>query len=109
MGVTSLLPPSLPITSGPVIDRVFGTGFHTALITIPVGEWYGPIQSGYGQHLVRVEYQTEAILPSLSDVRDRVEGEWRAAEMETMREDLSRAVLNRYRVSLPDAAAVLNK
>lgn len=109
LGAASLLPSRLPATPGPVIDRTFGTGFHAALLSFPVGQWRGPVESSYGQHLVRIESRTEAALPPLPDIRERVEAEWRAAEMETLRDSLERTLLSRYRVSLPDAATVLGQ
>ena len=37
------------------VARELGTAFSTAVFELPVGDWHGPIESGYGVHLVRVE------------------------------------------------------
>lgn len=109
LGPATLLPPSFPMTPAPVIDRTFGEGFHEALADLPVGQWQGPIESGYGLHLVRVIERRDAALPPLSETRDRVEAEWLASEMKKMRESFGQALLDRYTVSLPDAEEVLSQ
>ena len=38
--------------------RLFGAEFATALFEQKTGVWVGPIPSGYGMHLVRVEAMT---------------------------------------------------
>ena len=35
-------------------------------------DWFGPVESGYGMHLVFVEERTEGRLPELAGVRDAV-------------------------------------
>ncbi|MCV2886974.1 peptidylprolyl isomerase [Ruegeria aquimaris] len=109
LGSASLLPRSFPMTPAPVIDRTFGDGFHEALATLPVGQWQGPVESGYGLHLVRVIERMDAMLPPLSEIRDRVEAEWLAAETKKLRESFGQALLDRYTVTLPNAEEVLNR
>ncbi|MFG6157622.1 peptidyl-prolyl cis-trans isomerase [Halomonas sp. 1390] len=109
LGAASLMPAMVPMTAAPAVDRVFGTGFHAALADVPLGRWHGPIDSAYGQHLVRVTDRAEAVLPPLADIRDRVEAEWRAAQTKAMRERFAEALLERYSVTTPDAAEVLGQ
>ena len=58
------------------IARELGTGFATSVFELPVGDWQGPVESGYGIHLVRVEEREEGYLPEFETVRDRVETEY---------------------------------
>lgn len=109
LGGVSLLPASVPMTPVPVIDRMFGEDFHAALVDAPVGGWHGPVTSSYGQHFVRVTDRAGADMPPLSEIRDRVEAEWRAAQEREMRESFARTLLDRYAVTLPDAEEVLNR
>ena len=109
LGSPSLLPGSVAMTSAPIVERTFGTGFHEALAALPVGDWSGPVQSGYGWHLVRITDRSEPSLPPLSDIRDRVETEWRAAKTREVRENFGQALLKRYSVNLPRAEEVLAK
>ncbi|MFK7880936.1 peptidyl-prolyl cis-trans isomerase [Roseobacter sp.] len=109
IGKASLLPPTLPLTPAPVIDRTFGTGFHASLAELVADKWSGPVQSAYGQHLVRVIDAINGTISPLADIRDRVEAEWRASEMQQMRATFNAALLEQYSVSLPDPDAVLGQ
>jgi hypothetical protein len=109
LGAASLLPPSLAMTPAPAIDLTFGEGFSVVLLDLPIGEWQGPVESGYGLHLIRITDRVESSLPLLSEIRDRVEAEWLAAKMKEIRESVGLALLERYTVSLPKADEVLSR
>lgn len=109
MGGASLLPTSVPMTPVTVINGVFGTDFHVLLANLPLGSWQGLVRSAYGEHLVRVTARADTTLPPLSEIRDRVEAEWRAAQAKAMRDASAQALLSRYTVTLPDAAEVLGE
>jgi hypothetical protein len=64
--------------SGQDVERLFGGPFAAQLAELPVGRWSGPVESGYGLHLVLVRDRTPARLPDLAEVRDAVTNEWRA-------------------------------
>jgi hypothetical protein len=72
MGDRLMLSYDYPSTSVDGLDRDFGKGFGEALVGLPIGEWAGPVASGYGLHLVRVRERIESRLPSLEEVRERV-------------------------------------
>ena len=54
--------------------------FPGSLPALPVGRWSGPVESGYGLHLVLVRKRTAGRSPPLDEVRDAVLSEWRAAQ-----------------------------
>jgi hypothetical protein len=54
------------------LDRIFGSGFGSTVLSIPTGEWTGPIQSGYGLHIVRITNRTESRIPELKEVLQKV-------------------------------------
>jgi hypothetical protein len=58
------------------VARQFGGAFAEAVVKLPVGRWAGPVSSGYGAHLVKVESLAPGRLPPLADVRPLVEREW---------------------------------
>lgn len=74
---------------------VFGTGFARRVMAVPAGEWAGPIESGYGSHVVRVGERRPGGAPPLEAVRETVLRDWRAER----REEASRAALDRLRAS----------
>lgn len=102
-----LLPMTVQMTPTPVIDRTFGTGFADRLIALPPDNWQGPVDSAYGQHLVRVTGYTEGRIPALLEIRDQVEDNWRAARARESQDALTEALLARYSVELPSASDVL--
>lgn len=108
-GRGAMLPPSVPLTPAPSINRNFGLGFHEKLAKLTPGQWQGPVESAYGLHLVRVTDHRDKVLPQLADIRDRVEGEWRATKAVETREAFTQSLLQRYEVSLPSAAEVLDQ
>ncbi len=77
-GDPTMLPKSLPLTPVNVIDRQFGSGFSNHLDAAAIGTWQGPIQSGYGYHLVLVHEYTASSVPELSKIRPLVEREFLA-------------------------------
>jgi hypothetical protein len=58
------------------VARELGTAFATSVFELPVGDWHGPVESGYGIHLVRVEEREEGFLPEFEAVRNQVETEY---------------------------------
>ena len=82
------------------VARLFGEGFAARLTEAPVGRWAGPIESGYGLHVVRVRDRAEAHARPLSEVRDAVEREWRAARREETNEAFYRRLRSKYAVTV---------
>jgi hypothetical protein len=78
----------------------FGADFTTLLAKAPVGEWTGPLASGFGANLVFVEQRTEGRVPSLDEVRPQVLREWEnARRLETNRKFLE-SLLKQYEVTI---------
>ena len=82
-----LLAPRYEDIPQPEIASRFGAEFAAELEKQPVGRWVGPLASGYGLHLVRVEARRAGGPPALADVRPLVEREWSNAS----REEIARA------------------
>jgi hypothetical protein len=61
------------------VERLFGGAFAAQVAQLPVGRWSGPVESGYRLHLVLVREQAPASKPDLTEVREPVANEWRAA------------------------------
>ena len=58
------------------VAKQFGEKFAAKLAGLSLGQWRGPIESGYGVHLVFVSERTEGRVPALAEVRDAVRREW---------------------------------
>ncbi len=76
LGEPSMLPRTVDREGIDLVTRDFGVDFATALETLPLGQWTGPVRSGYGVHLVRVSARTPSQAPSLDAVRQEVQREW---------------------------------
>jgi PPIC-type PPIASE domain len=79
----------------PDVERLFGGAFAARIAELPVGRWSGPVESGYGLHLVLVRERTPAKQPALAEVREEVANEWRAAR----REEVNRAFYDGLRAN----------
>lgn len=88
--------------AGDEVAKTFGPAFARALFQLTPGAWAGPIESGYGWHLVWMESVTPAHTPMLEEV----EGDVRTAWIEDRRTDVRReafaAMRARYEVVLPE-------
>ena len=58
------------------IARLFGSVFTDGLQGLETGHWAGPVESGFGVHLVFIEARAAGRLPELAEVRDAVQREW---------------------------------
>ncbi len=69
----------LPATTTVALDRLardFGEEFARSVGALPVGDWSGPVASGYGLHLVRVTSRTPGRPATLDEARAAVERDW---------------------------------
>ena len=76
LGDTTMLPHELPLARVDEIASVFGDEFAQQIAQLETGRWAGPVQSGYGWHLVYVSERTAERSRPLADVREAVQREW---------------------------------
>jgi hypothetical protein len=100
LGRPSLLPRRMIQTPGDLVARDFGASFATALESVPLGEWVGPIDSSFGAHYVRVSDRAPAVLPRLADVRDQVVREWEHERRQRARTDAYARMRRAYDVTI---------
>jgi hypothetical protein len=85
------------------VSNVFGDQFANALSTVEPGVWSGPLQSGYGMHLVLITAKEAGRAPAFETVRDKVLAEWRRdSEQKTARDYLAR-LREKYGVELDES------
>lgn len=87
------------------VVRLFGKAFALELFKLPVGEWTGPVESGYGLHLVRIDSRTDSRAPSLQQVRDKVRGEWLAEQQRMTNDLLYSEFRKRYEITIEGPVA----
>jgi hypothetical protein len=100
------LPSEYAAASEADVARLFGKEFPRKLAALPVGHWSGPVESGYGLHLILVRARTAGRTPPLSEVRDAVMSEWRTAQRQELNAQFRRQRRAKYAVTVqwPDWA-----
>jgi len=73
LGDATLLPPAMSAVVDADVASQFGPDFAATLAEGPTGEWFGPVTSAYGRHLVRIVAREERRVPTLAEVRAEVE------------------------------------
>ena len=89
---------------GDEIAGIFGARFADRVTELSPGAWHGPVESGYGVHLVFVHRRTEPRVPALAEVEQRVRDEWRAARRREVNEAIFAKLLEGYEVVEEPAA-----
>ena len=102
LGDSLLLEQDFEAVSVGEVSKQFGEKFAGKLVELPVGEWSGPIESGYGLHFVIVTERKDGSLPALADVRETVKRDWVNAQRSETNEKFYQALLKRYTVTIED-------
>lgn len=105
LGDSIMLDPEQPLASATDIGRLFGPDFAARVVRMEPGRWQGPVESGYGLHLVLVRQRVEGRVPPLDEVRPLVErellGERRREQLAALYDEL----LQKYSVTIEGPAA----
>jgi hypothetical protein len=86
------------------VARLFGKDFAGKLFSLQAGDWQGPMQSGYGLHLVQINNRTASIQPSLDVVRQKVLNAWQTQQRQIMNEQFYQNLRARYEIVIEDTA-----
>lgn len=106
-GDGSLLPAEMLDADEQAIASSFGAGFAKAVMTLaPVG-WQGPVESEFGQHLVRVTARQEAQARPFEAIRAALIEEWRRRGEADAKELYFKGLLERYAIEATDSVRPL--
>lgn len=87
----------------------FGTTFRDAVLAAAgagTEDWFGPVRSAYGWHLVRVHTYTTPRQRPFEEVRDQVHLDWQRGQIERDRERRLEALRSAYDVRIAPLAPV---
>ena len=84
------------------VGRAFGSDFAAAVFALRPGVWAGPIRSGYGWHLVRMDTLVPARVPALDEIEADVRAAWTAERYAEIRQRAEDDMRSRYTVVVPD-------
>jgi parvulin-like peptidyl-prolyl isomerase len=82
------------------VSAAFGEVFAEAVVRLPVGEWQGPVSSGYGLHLVKVVEREESRLPEWREVAGRVISDMEFEAKASAKDQLYQEIAQNYEVFL---------
>ena len=102
LGDALMLEPAYVANSLSDITKQFGARFAARLSELTLKQWQGPVESGYGVHLVFVSERTAGRLPELAEVRGAVRREWVNARRLETNEKLYQELLTRYTVTVEE-------
>ena len=100
LGDPFLLSHEFEAVPGSEVAKQFGEAFAAKLGALSPGQWQGPVESGYGVHLVFVGQRTGGRVPALEEVREAVRREWANAERLEANEKFYQGLLKRYTVTI---------
>ena len=83
------------------LGKEFGPGFALAVATLPTGSWQGPIESGFGWHLVFVDTLIPGRIPAFEEVEPEVKTAWLGEQKEQAMRKAYEAMRARYTVLVP--------
>lgn len=87
------------------IAKEFGPQFAVALEKLKPGSWQGPVESGYGWHLVFVDTVIPGRIPALEEIEPDVKTAWLAEQKATAWRKAYADMRAKYVVLLPAAPA----
>jgi hypothetical protein len=82
LGDRTLVSRSHQLAPQGVIARHFGDEFARQVVSLPAGDWSGPVYSPFGAHLVKIDARVDTRLPELVEIRDEVLREYLAEQRE---------------------------
>ncbi len=94
------LPRSMESAEASEIARQFGDDFALALTKLSSGTWAGPVPSGFGSHIVRIRTIKPGRQPMLSEIRQRVENDWRTETVKQREAKAYQTLLDGYTIRI---------
>jgi hypothetical protein len=83
------------------VGKEFGPQFAQAVEKLPTGSWQGPIESGYGWHLVFVDTVIPGRIPELEEIEGDVKTAWLAEQKTQAWDKAYQEMRTKYTVLLP--------
>ena len=102
LGDRTLMGYAFPEYSQTDVARRFGTDFARQIMLVKSNDWSGPLNSGIGLHLIRIDHFEEGTLPELSEIRSSVEREWMARQKSELKAAAYEKLLEGYDVQIEE-------
>jgi hypothetical protein len=100
LGDSLLLPHEFAGESHSAVASQFGREFAEQLAELKMGEWTGPIRSGFGVHFVLLTARTDSRLPEVDEVRELVRRDLMNVRRLEVNRRFLEGLLARYKVKV---------
>ena len=84
--------------------KLFGSNFAREVVGLKTGQWQGPVESGYGWHLVFIDTSVPARVPAFEEIEPEIRAEWIEDQRVEAKRKTYEAMRARYQVVTPEAA-----
>jgi peptidyl-prolyl cis-trans isomerase C len=88
------------------VDSEFGGKFERSVFELKPGSWLGPLESGFGWHLVFVDSLTPGRVPEFAEVESEAKSEWIKDQRAEFKRKAYEAMKARYEIVLPTERAI---
>jgi peptidyl-prolyl cis-trans isomerase C len=88
------------------VGTEFGGKFERSVFDLKPGSWLGPLESGFGWHLVFVDSLTPGRVPEFAEVESEVKSEWIKDQRAEFKRKAYEAMKTRYEIVLPAERAI---
>jgi peptidyl-prolyl cis-trans isomerase C len=85
--------------------KEFGPAFAKTLFTLKPRSWQGPVQSGYGWHLIWIDSIEPGRVPAFEEVASTIKAAWLDERYAEVKSTALKEMRSRYVVSLPTVTA----
>lgn len=99
-GDSIMLPTVVSGQTEPEIRSAFGEDFAISVVAQKVGEWQGPVRSGFGLHLVKVTSRQDSRIPEPREVSARIVGDMEYEARNAAKEQLYQEIAQTYQIML---------
>ena len=104
-GDAFLMQSSYPFITQRDAAQLFGKAFAESLFALPEGGWQGPVESGFGLHLVRVTEREDLRIPAFEEVADEVRNEFEYQRRRQANEAVLESMKARYEIVVAETGA----
>jgi peptidyl-prolyl cis-trans isomerase C len=84
------------------LAKLFGLNFAQDIAGLKPGEWQGPVESGYGWHLVFIDTFVPARVPAFEEIEPEIRAEWIEDQRLEAKRKAYETMRARYQVVLPE-------
>jgi hypothetical protein len=107
LGDVLMLPGVVTDMSEERLARTFGTAFNDAVMSLAVGRWEGPVESGFGLHLVKITHRVDSQIPEWTEVVERIVSDMVYEGTKAAEDQFYAEILPRHQVVYSDGVAAL--